>query len=781
MNDQPLTPDLKEPSGIGKKIKIVVLLVFVILLVVGDVLFYQFYFEGWKYPAEKPPTDKPPVEEPDEESAKKGSLEEKLQEQSKIKKFTSYEELQKFLETHIASFASAGVMRGGMTIEEASPSGIGGMGNMALEDTGMPMKSEAPSEKSDDYSRTNVQVEGVDEADIIKTDGEYIYAVSKNNLFIVKAYPPQNAEILAKIEFKSMPQDIFINEDSDRMVVFGRNDVFHTEPIYEKYRRDTSFTFFKVFDISDKGDPQILRELDFEGNYYNSRMIGDYVYFVTQIYIPYYYDGNDEIPVPRILEDGKMIKGCEAPINEKKCIIGDIYYFDIPYSEYAFNNVIALDVKKPKGEVDSESYVLGYDQNLFVSLDSLYLTYTKHLNEDEIVYDVFKDVIFPQLPADLQAKIKEVEAISDDILSQEDKLNKIEELAERHFSLTDPEEFDRLGDLYEQETQNRLRALAKELEKTVIHKIMINKGKLEYKTFGEVTGQVLNQFSMDEYDGYFRIATTKGRDWRFDDELGESYSNVYVLDEDMKVVGALEKLAKDEEIYSARFMGKRAYLVTFKQMDPFFAIDLSDPLNPKVLGELKMPGFSEYLHPYDENTIIGLGRETSETKWGGVTREGVKLSLFDVSDVSNPKEIDKYVFTDESSSSIALDDHKAFLFSKEKSLLVIPVTLREFSIKGGIGIFSFEGAVVFSVDKEKGFDLRGKIDHSDGSEGEGSDWYGYYYYDNMVKRSLYIGDILYTFSDKYLKMNELSDLSLVSELELKKEKFKRGSDFEVIK
>lgn len=777
---QPLPPLPETPSqGTSKNMKIVILVVFAMLVTVGGILFYQFYFQGQQPSVDKPPVEEP-VEEPDEEPVQEGSLEEKLQEQSKIKKFTSYEELKKFLETNLASSAAGGYMKRGIMVEDVASPGMGGMGDMA-EGIGAPMKmeSEAVPQRSDDYSKTNVQVEGVDEADVIKTDGEYIYAVSKKNLFIIKAYPPDNSEILAKIEFKSMPQDIYINEDADRLVVFGYNDVFHSESIYEKYRRDTNYTFFKVFDISDKGDPQILRELDFEGNYYNSRMIGDYVYFVMQIYIPYYYD---EIPVPRILEDGEMIKGCATPISETVgCVIGDIYYFDIPYREYAFNNIIALDVKGSSGEVDSESYVLGSDQNMFVSLDNLYITYTKRLNEDEVAYDVFKDLIFPQLPADLKTKIKDIEAISDDILSQEEKLDKIGELVERHFRMNDPEQWDKLDNLLEEEMQKRLMALAKELEKTVIHKIAISKGELEYKTFGEVTGQVLNQFSMDEYDGYFRIATTKGREWRFDDELGESYSNVYVLDSDMKVVGALEELAKDERIYSARFMGKRVYLVTFKQMDPFFAIDLSDPTNPKVLGELKIPGFSEYLHPYDEDTIIGLGRETSENESGGVRREGVKLSLFDVSEVSSPKELDKYVFTDSNSSSIALDDHKAFLFSKEKNLLVIPVTLREFSIKGGVGGFSFRGAAVFNVDKKKGFDLRGKIDHSDGSEGEGSDWYGYYYYDNTVKRSLYIDDILYTFSDKYLKMNELEDLSLVKELELKKEKFRRGSDFEVVK
>ena len=126
----------------------------------------------------------------------------------------------------------------------------------------------------------------------------------------------------------------------------------------------------------------------------------------------------------------------------------------------------------------------------------------------------------------------------------------------------------------------------------------------------------------------------------------------------MKVVGKVEKLAEGEKIYSVRFMQNRAYLVTFKQIDPLFVIDLEDPTNPKVLGELKIPGFSNYLHPYDETTLIGLGKDSGN--WNA----GLKLSLFDVSDVKNPKEIDNYVFENGRGDSIALNDHKAFLFSK---------------------------------------------------------------------------------------------------------------------
>jgi uncharacterized secreted protein with C-terminal beta-propeller domain len=271
---------------------------------------------------------------------------------------------------------------------------------------------------------------------------------------------------------------------------------------------------------------------------------------------------------------------------------------------------------------------------------------------------------------------------------------------------------------------------------------------------------------MDESDGYFRIATTRNQSWSSFAPEGDnqSYNNVYVLDSDLKTVGQLENLAKGERLYSARFMGKRAYLVTFKQTDPLFTIDLSEPTNPKVLGELKIPGFSNYLHPYDENTLIGLGHDTEENQWGGTVTAGLKIALFDVADVGAPKVLDEYLIGGRGSDSEALNDHHAFLFSKEKNLLVIPATVREGGKGFDWGKFVFSGALVFDLSDKK-FNLKGKIDHSDGGKaGVSEDWYGYNFYDNTVRRSLYINDALYTFSSKYLKANNIADLKEVKTL-----------------
>ena len=197
--------------------------------------------------------------------------------------------------------------------------------------------------------------------------------------------------------------------------------------------------------------------------------------------------------------------------------------------------------------------------------------------------------------------------------------------------------------------------------RTVIHKIAINNGKIDYVSKGEVHGNLLNQYSMDEYNGNLRVATTSNV---YTNQGSNLSNNVYVLDGSMKTIGSLEQIALGEKIYSTRFMNDRLYMVTFKQMDPFFVIDLSSPTSPKVLGELQLPGFSDYLYPYDATHIIGVGKDTTINQWGGTQATGLKLALFDVSDVTTPKLVGKFVINSSGADSEVLRDPKAFLFDK---------------------------------------------------------------------------------------------------------------------
>jgi inhibitor of cysteine peptidase len=681
-----------------------------------------------------------------------------LENQSQIKKFANYDELKQFLDENKSSNNGyygndMPMMTREMAIDDLAFKSDANFG-LAEETTGF-------GGGSDDFSTTNIQVQGVDEADIIKTDGKYIYAVSNNNLFIVEAYPASESKILSKIEFKVRPQNIFIK--GNKLVVYGNDNLIRQKDFYDNFRRKENYSFLKIFDISDRVNPRQVRDLDFEGNLVNTRMIGDYVYFITSTRAHYY---DLEMPVPRIIEDGIII-------NEGKEM--DVYYIDIPYSSYNFTHVAAINIEDENEDINSEAYLLGYSQNLYVSQDNIYITYTKQVSEYQLMMEVFKEFLFPKLPQKDQDIINEIEASSNYILNPEEKMRKIEEILERFINSLPKDDQDELEREAEERLIQKYKEVAKELEKTIIHKIAINGSELEYKTVGEVTGHVLNQFSMDERGGYFRIATTKNRTWsRFNEEEIDSYSNLYVLDENLRVIGSVEGLAKEERIYSVRFMQDRAYMVTFKQTDPLFVIDLKNPRDPKVLGELKIPGFSNYLHPYDNNTLIGIGKDTYENEWGGVRTGGLKLSLFDVSDVSQPKEVDNYVIGESGSDSYALRDHKAFLFSKDKNLLVMPASLREDSISGRSNYF--RGALVFTVNN-KGFELKGKISHSAHEDLENNEDRYYANYEESVKRGLYIDDTLYTFSDRYLKMNKLDNLDLVKNLELKKEK---TNDFQVI-
>lgn len=693
-----------------------------------------------------------------------------------VKKFGDYAKLEEFMEGRTNAinygYGEVNTFSGRMDSVSKSSGEVLTSGSVAV-------PSSVPvAEAGEDYSTTNIQVDGVDEGDIVKTDGKYIYTVVGNEVIIVDAYPASDAKELSRIKLDSSPNGIYIS--NNKLAVYGQNHKIYASNEYNGIlpERRGSYTFLKIFDISDRTKPILKRSFDFEGSLVNSRMIGDYIYSVTSTY-NYYYD--EEFPVPAVIENGKVLSNDKSEAN---CYCPNVYYFDIPYHSYNFTTITSLNINDDLEKIGSEVYLLdGQQNNIFVSADNVYLdeqfvsvnniyiTFNKQVSEIELTIEVMQELLISKLDKKDQERISEIQAVKNYILSPEEKLGKIGLIFEKYGrSLTD-EERENLEEEIEKAMEQKYSDISKELEKTVIHKIEIDGGELRYKTSGEVTGRVLNQFSMDENNGYFRIATTKNRSWsRFGNEdTRESYSNLYVLDGDMKVVGSVEGLAKGEKIYSVRFMQNRAYLVTFKQIDPLFVIDLTDPENPIVAGELKVPGYSSYLHPYDDVTLIGLGKETNDS---GSIIGGIKLSLFDVSDISNPKEIDKYVLGDRSSNSIAINEHKAFLFSKEKNLLVIPVSMREETVLDIMEVEDdmeprekmlpvkrkyFNGAAVFNINK-KGFELKGKINHSEESDNIHR-WGGV-----GAQRSLYIDDTLYTLSGNYLKANEIDDLQEVKSI-----------------
>lgn len=270
--------------------------------------------------------------------------------------------------------------------------------------------------------------------------------------------------------------------------------------------------------------------------------------------------------------------------------------------------------------------------------------------------------------------------------------------------------------------------------------------------------------------GYFRIAVTEGSTWN---EVNPSKNHMYVLDSELNIVGRLENLARGERIYSVRFMGNKAYMVTFVETDPLFVIDLSSPDNPTLLGELKIPGFSNYLHPYDETHIIGFGQDT-ETVTDSYGRRtittGMKMALFDVSDVNDPKEMYMMKIGDRYTYSEILNNHKALLFSKEKNIIAFPITIYKEDDWAFGEIYyndytTFQGAVVYGLDLENGFSEKGRITHR---KAENNDDYAFQY-DKQVDRIVYIGDTLFTASRGLIKATNLNTYEEIGSVKIEVE------------
>ena len=587
-----------------------------------------------------------------------------------------------------------------------------------------------------DYSQTNVQVAGVDEPDIVKTDGTYLYIVSGNKVIIVKAYPAKDAVIEGEITFDEYVtvHNIFIS--GSRLVVFATT---YDHPVYKALIEDdvvssswysSPDTYVKIFDIEDMKNPELKRDIVVGGSFSGARMIGDYVYVITTQY-SYNYDLPEEDIIPRILIDGEV----------HEIAISDIYYVDIPEKSSTFTNILSVHVHDDEQEVNEKVFLLGNSQTLYVSKENIYVTYSTQYYDYDLLEDIIDEVLLPVLPESIKSELETIKT-----LTLEDYQKKtVSEWILQNYA-------ENMG---EEQKQNIAKEIVRRTERTIIHRISISDGEVTYEAQGNVPGFVNNQFSISEYDRHLRVSTTT-QGWMIRSYLSnvDSQNNVYVLNMDLEIVGSVEDLATGEQIYATRFIGDKCYLVTFKQIDPFFVIDLGDPGNPEVLGELKIPGFSTYLHPYDETHIIGIGRD------GGK----VKISLFDVSDLSNPVELSKYEVENTENSwgwtqSSALYEHKAFLFDKEKNLLVLP-----------IGDYSKQSAYVFDISVENGIELKGTVTHDlemQSEETDSDDIYYYNYdYENSIKRTLYIDDILYTISDNMVKMNNLNTLDEINSVSL---------------
>ncbi len=297
--------------------------------------------------------------------------------------------------------------------------------------------------------------------------------------------------------------------------------------------------------------------------------------------------------------------------------------------------------------------------------------------------------------------------------------------------------------------------------KTNIYRFAFTSTGVALKAQGSVPGTILNQFSMDEQDDMFRVATNSGNMW---DSAAPAVNNLYILNAALTQVGAVEKMAPGEQIRSVRFMGDRAYVVTFKNTDPLFVIDVADARHPKILGKLKVPGYSDYLHPYDATHLIGFGKDAVDAKQEGFAwYQGMKVAMFDVSDVANPKELFNTVIGDRGTDSPLLTNHKAILFDVSRNLLAFPINVSEIPAEQKVGNDGsaygspvFQGAYVYSINL-KGMDLKGTITHYDADAFTKA---GDYWYDDghNIERILRIDNSLVTVSQSEIMTNDLSSL-----------------------
>ncbi len=498
------------------------------------------------------------------------------------------------------------------------------------------------------HGTTNLQVEGVEEADIIKNDGRYLYIVSYGayTCYMLKIVDTETMTVLTNtpiiLEGRENPlpiNDIYVNGNTlvaicddfegelTGVVAYNESNGAMLDVAYPNY--GSSKTVSIVYDITDRANIKKINEISQDGSVISTRMNGSVLYTLSR-YTVY----SEEKYKPEV--NGEGIE-CDC-----------IYILDKNSTTYTL--LTAYDTKDPKAELKTTS-IIGNSTEAYCTKDTLYVA----------------------------------------------------------------------SAIYKNDNKGRC---------TDVYAFTLNGTEIAYKTSGRVKGIALNQFSFDEYEGYLRIATTD-----FNYEKGLDISSVYILNEDLKIVGELVDIAKDEQVKSVRFMGNIGYVVTFRNTDPLFVIDLKDPKNPKITGELKLPGYSSYLHPVGEGYMVGLGYDGDEEN---ADTESVKISVFDVRDPKAPKETDNLVIKHAVSS--AQYNHKAFVVNKAEGYIAIPVENNMYYEDSGEFPFTFE---VFEI-KEGKIKERKTFAHTTDDK------------DYFIFRGTYIGNKIYTISTYAVIEYELS-------------------------
>ena len=528
------------------------------------------------------------------------------------------------------------------------------------------------------FSDTNIQVEGVDEADLVKSDGTHIFYLAADYLVVTKAWPVEEMAELGRLKIEGLAQGLYLDSASGHLAVLSQVYNEAGSPESELVVRNLDALLkLTVVDISDLSNPKNIRETYTDGLLYSSRRIGDMIYVVSYRDVQPSTVQNAEGRKDKVeaiekttLDDWMSMRfdslretdGTWSQKSEGTCDCTNVYTSE-RQAGYYMVSVQGLNLAQPDSEFIG-SAVLGNLETVYMSDENLYL-----------VSKEFEEGPFASFDGRVESVIHK-------------------------FSLT---------------------------ESTA--------GTPSYKVSGKVPGWVVNSFSLDEYNGNLRVATTSQEMTVLDG--GQPSAGVYVLEDtgnEMDIAGQVDGLAPGEEVTAVRFEEDAGYVATFEQVDPLFAIDLSDPGAPAVRGELHITGFSNYLHKLDDQYLLGIGQDLDE--WGA-NSQGVQVSIFDVSDLTNPTLAHKEVLSGTSYSE-AQSDHHAFNYFAEKSTLVVPAFLDSAATSR---------MYVLGADKS-GLSQKGSISHSSMLKDEDSveDYWAYSYCSDF-RRSVIIEDIVFAVSN----------------------------------
>lgn len=503
--------------------------------------------------------------------------------------------------------------------------------NESAESAASESASAKASEYGGDYSGTNLRQQGVDEGDIVKTDGKFLYIVGNGGSEVVIVETGEEMKETGRIQAEDgrCVEEIYLLPKEKKAVLICSFDSEDDYGIYPLESSDREQTEVLTYDISAPSAPQLLGKVSQSGWYHSSRLVNGFLYLFSQ-----YYVGADI----RETEPESFIPAAGERLLDETDIFMPQYQDGNMYEV-----ITAVDLENPDQTKDSKA-IFTKGGELYVSENSIYYY--------EIEWD--------------------------------------------------------------QKTN---------MEITALRKLSYESGVIEPEAQRTVNGYINDSFSIDEYKGNLRIVTTV-----------EDTNSVYVLDEKLEIIGEIEGLAEDERIYSARFLGETGYFVTFRETDPLFSVDFSAPENPKIIGQLKIPGFSDYLHYYGDGKLLGIGMDVDEeTQITG----GVKLTMFDVSDPTDVKEVDTYVLENVYSTEVSYD-YKAALIDPGTNRIGFPA-----DSEGG------EAYYLFSYDEEQGFqcNLEEEINGGGGSA-----------------RGVYIGERLYVIQGNVIEAYSLENYEKVGDL-----------------